>query len=74
MSLYRLKARYPVGLKDKEGRAVDPAQVVKLGLQVYRTPRGQYVVDIQKLFGQTFTFLDFCSRIVTDLKLTPPLP
>jgi len=46
-------------------------QVVKMGLQLYRTPRGLLLLDLHKLFGSTFLFLDLCARITHELRLAP---
>jgi len=69
-SLYRVKARYPVALKTPDGRPCDVSQVLKLSIQVYKNPRNLYVVDIQKVYGQTFLFLDLCGRMTAEWRIT----
>jgi len=71
LSLYKLKCRHPAGLKDRDGRPCDASQVIKVAITLYKAPKGGLVLDVQKLFGQTFLFLDFASKLVCELRLTP---
>ncbi len=41
---------------------------VKMGLQLYKTPRNRYVLDVQKLYGETFVFMNVCARLMTELR------
>ena len=44
-------------------------QVIKMGLQLYKTPRNRYVLDVQKLFGETFIFMNLCSKLMMELRI-----
>ena len=57
-----------MGLLDRQGRCVPASEVVKVTIQCYKTPRGMFILDIQKTYGQTFLFLDLCGRLLTDLR------
>lgn len=37
LSLYKLKARYPAGLVDRQGKPVSSSEVCKIGIQLYKT-------------------------------------
>jgi len=119
LSLYRIKARYPVGLLDRQGRPVPSSEVVKIGIQLYRIPTAAingamqgaasatfntpqsastpfspsnppasgydsattgsplfssqssqvlHMMDIHKLYGQMFLFLELSNHIINDLQ------
>jgi len=70
LSVYKLKARYPPQLLNKDGSSVHKNQIVKIGIQLYKTPRNLFVLDIQKLYGEMFLFMDACANLTTELKLT----
>lgn len=72
LTLYKLKARHPVGLKDKDGRPCDPNHVLKLAINLYKTPKNLVCLDIQKLFGPTFLYLDMCSKLLNEIQTQPP--
>jgi uncharacterized secreted protein with C-terminal beta-propeller domain len=44
--VYKLKARCPQSLSDSSGQPIGKAQVLKLGVQLYKTPRNLYVLDL----------------------------
>jgi hypothetical protein len=80
LSLYKLKARYPAGLVDRQGRAVGGGEVCKIGIQLYRSGGGNggegglggnrdvvHQLDVHKLYGQMFLFLDLTALLLTDL-------
>ena len=80
LSLYKLKARYPAGLVDRTGRHVGPGEVCKIGIQLYRSPQAGegnagevgsrdalHQLDVHKLYGQMFLFLDLTANLLTDL-------
>ena len=80
LSLYKLKARFPAGLADRTGRQVGPGEVCKIGIQLYRSPQGGgegvvevgsrdalHQLDVHKLYGQMFLFLDLTANLLTDL-------
>lgn len=70
LSVYKLKARHPPGLLDPvTGKPVPKNQVIKLGIQLYKTPRNVFVLDLQKLFGEMFLFMHFCSLIISEIKI-----
>jgi hypothetical protein len=76
VSPYKCKARYPMGLLDRQGRRVPASEVVKVTIHCYKTPRSMYILDFQKTYGQTFLFLDLCGRLLAGglkgLKLADP--
>ena len=49
--------------------SVAPPKLVKMGLQLYKTPRSRYVLDVQKLYGETFVFMNLCARLMTELRI-----
>lgn len=51
---------------------MDSSQALKISIQVYKTPRNLYVIDVNKVFGQTFLFLDVTGKVFTELKCTQP--
>lgn len=67
LSTFRIKARFPVGMSDYEGRRGPTAEVLKIIIQLYKR-HNCYLVDIQKTFGQTFVFLDLVGQIFTQLQ------
>jgi 5'-AMP-activated protein kinase catalytic alpha subunit len=76
LSPYKLKARYPpqpdvaeLSLADDNAVVPAPPKLVKMGLQLYKTPRSRYVLDVQKLFGETFVFMNLCARLMTELRI-----
>ena len=109
LALYKIKARYPAGLKDIYGRTVDASQVCKINITLYKLGPNQlhpatppssrshspapisvgggmnmsvdssggaalneggavHVVDVNKLYGQMFLFLELCQLIVNGLQ------
>lgn len=75
---YRVRCRWsPPGMDERPSPAFD----VKIALQLYRVQRGIYLLDLQKASGDSFTFMNLCARIITELKVPatatsapPPLP
>jgi len=70
-----IKARYPSKLqyKDKlrDGKQAQSQDVIKLQIQIYRSGTSDqgsdYIADIQRIYGQTFLFLQFANRILSHL-------
>jgi 5'-AMP-activated protein kinase, catalytic alpha subunit len=63
---YRLRAKYvyqPSG--QNNSKYLPDAKHVKIGLQLYRA-RNLYVLDVHKLYGELFTFLDLCMALLLD--------
>jgi len=46
-------------------------QAVGIQLQIYKAPRNQVVLDIEKMFGDVFPFLQLCSSIISRISLNP---
>ena len=96
--LYKLKARYPAGLVDATGRAVQPSEVCKIGIQLYKSSgagaagsssgagerersaggggmmdvggkRELHQLDVHKLYGQMFLFVDLTAKLLTELAM-----
>jgi 5'-AMP-activated protein kinase catalytic alpha subunit len=42
---------------------------VKLGLQLYKVMEDQYLLDVKRLDGDIFPFMDICSALLCELKL-----
>jgi len=42
---------------------------VKLGLQLYKVVDDQYLLDVKRLEGDIFPFMDVCSSLLCELKL-----
>lgn len=61
LSPYKLKARLSTV---KQGKPR-----IKIGIQLYKTPRNRFVMDVQKLSGEMFPFLDVCSSLMAELRL-----
>ncbi len=63
---------------ERSVRAVSPAEMrVRLGLQLYKVQRGIYLLDLQLLRGDPFTFMNLCARVIAELKVPAapaPLP
>mmetsp|Transcript_29361 Transcript_29361/g.47110 ORF Transcript_29361/g.47110 Transcript_29361/m.47110 type:complete len:596 (+) Transcript_29361:155-1942(+) len=47
------------------GRRDPSREAVGAQLQIYKAPRNQIVLDIEKMFGDVFPFMQLCSSIVT---------
>jgi len=43
--------------------------LVKLGLQLYKVMEDQYLLDVKRLEGDVFPFMDVCSALLCELKL-----
>ena len=89
--LYKLKARYPAGLVDHTGRQVQPSEVCKIGIQLYKSSavsgsggggggggmdlsgmggkRELHQLDVHKLYGQMFLFVDLTAKLLTELAM-----
>ena len=102
LSLYKLKARFPAGLVDRQGRPVGGSEVCKIGIQLYRSGASSsgssadslsssihshgnssggggggngdvnqrdvlHQLDVHKLYGQMFLFLDLTANLLTEL-------
>jgi len=76
---YKLKARHifmpsiPSSALSSTPPVSLPTHTVKIGLQLYRS-KNLFVIDIQKLQGYLFPFMDLCASVVNDLQrsLAPP--
>ena len=42
---------------------------VKFEIQLYRSREGEYVVDLQRLEGELFFFLDICGRVASMVQM-----
>eukprot|EP00823_Brevimastigomonas_motovehiculus_P004654 TRINITY_DN3167_c0_g1_i1.p1 TRINITY_DN3167_c0_g1~~TRINITY_DN3167_c0_g1_i1.p1 ORF type:complete len:657 (-),score=101.06 TRINITY_DN3167_c0_g1_i1:343-2313(-) len=69
LSTYHLKARHPPRLLNKEGKPVSHSKIVKISFQLYKDTR-LYVLDIHRLYGDVFLFMDFSSHILCDMCLS----
>ena len=45
-----------------------PTYSVKLGLTLYKVQHGIYLLDFQKVTGDSFTFMSLCASIIGELK------
>eukprot|EP01006_Ploeotia_vitrea_P055583 TRINITY_DN68013_c7_g1_i1.p1 TRINITY_DN68013_c7_g1~~TRINITY_DN68013_c7_g1_i1.p1 ORF type:complete len:678 (+),score=340.85 TRINITY_DN68013_c7_g1_i1:41-2074(+) len=52
---------------DEEDDEDEELIVVKMGLQLYDAGKSLYVLDVQKLEGEMFIFLDLCARLITNI-------
>ena len=55
--------------------AIDPHSMVarckvKVGLQLYKMHEDSYLLDIRKVDGEVLPFMDICSRLLSELRLT----
>ena len=62
---FKLKARCALSCMN---RGESTTHVVKVGFQLYRA-RNLFVIDVQKLHGQIFPFMDLCAQIAKELRL-----
>jgi len=74
LTTFLIKARHPSRLqykdKERQGMQARHEDVVKLQIQLYRSLQENkeiYIVDIHKLYGQTFLYLKFANTIFTHL-------
>lgn len=76
LTVFKTKCRYPIGLVDPNGRRVATSEVLKISIHLYKTPRNQYIVDVQKTYGQTFLFMDLCGQLLHWLRsiMKEPVP
>eukprot|EP01027_Heterolobosea_sp_BB2_P014075 GEZU01020255.1.p1 GENE.GEZU01020255.1~~GEZU01020255.1.p1 ORF type:complete len:481 (-),score=102.38 GEZU01020255.1:218-1660(-) len=42
---------------------------IQVGLRVYKCQEGGYLLDVRKLAGDTFPFMDFCARLYSKIRL-----
>jgi len=77
LSMFSIKARHPSRLRYKDlgraGKEVHTLDVIKMQILLYRTlheNRDLYILDMTKLYGQTFLFLRFVNTILTYLDQT----
>eukprot|EP00741_Cyanophora_paradoxa_P023685 tig00021612_g22879.t1 len=42
---------------------------MKIMVQLYKVHDTRYLLDIQKMYGGTFPFLDFCSKLIGELRV-----
>lgn len=52
-----------------ENTATQKKDEVKVGLRIYKNADGSYLVDMRKLAGDMFPFLDACFKIYSHLRL-----
>ncbi|XP_009134629.1 SNF1-related protein kinase catalytic subunit alpha KIN10 isoform X1 [Brassica rapa] len=51
------------------GAAVKPPNVVKFETQLYKTQDGKYLLDLQRVHGAQFLFLELCAAFLTQLRV-----
>mmetsp|Transcript_9707 Transcript_9707/g.18514 ORF Transcript_9707/g.18514 Transcript_9707/m.18514 type:complete len:514 (+) Transcript_9707:61-1602(+) len=64
LTVFKVKCRYPIGLVDQAGRRVATSEVLKISIHLYKTPRNQFIIDVQKTYGQTFLFMHLCGKLL----------
>jgi hypothetical protein len=52
----------------KSGR---PEKIIKFEVQVYRVRTQSYLIDVQRLEGHLYLFLDLCSQLLSCLSPNP---
>lgn len=50
--------------------ALKLAREVKIDLHLYKVQRGIFVMDLQRVSGDLFSFMNLCSRIIAELKVS----
>ena len=50
------------------GSAYESSDIVKIGLTLYKVQQSIYLLDFQRVEGDTFGFMKLCRRIITELK------
>ena len=45
--------------------ATDAQRFLKVELQLYKVKEGRYLLDVLKVYGELYAFLDLCSRLTT---------
>ena len=56
---------------DKSGALLGPNKCLKFEVQVYRVRTQSYLVDVQRLEGHLYLFLDLCSQLLAALTPEP---
>lgn len=62
-----------LALEDGENQVVEAlrlARLVKIDLRLYKVQRGIFVMDLQRAAGDPFSFMNLCSRIIAELKVS----
>lgn len=69
---YRVKARFPGKASWPRSadntRLVPPESTIKVEIQLYKTPRNQHLLDVLKLYGQTYVFLQWARQLEVELQ------
>jgi hypothetical protein len=52
----------------KAGKA---EKIIKFEVQVYRVRTQSYLIDVQRLEGHLYLFLDLCSQLLSSLSPSP---
>lgn len=52
---------------DADGQAVEYA--LRFEIMIYKVREDEYVLDVQRLEGELFLFLDVCGRLLGDMRL-----
>eukprot|EP01138_Halocafeteria_seosinensis_P000460 gb/GECG01000474.1/.p1 GENE.gb/GECG01000474.1/~~gb/GECG01000474.1/.p1 ORF type:complete len:709 (+),score=87.39 gb/GECG01000474.1/:1-2127(+) len=58
---------------DQSGEVIEAlrlARQVKIDLRLYKVQRGIFVMDLQRAAGDPFSFMNLCSRIIAELKVS----
>ncbi|KAL1566344.1 SNF1-related protein kinase catalytic subunit alpha kin10 [Salvia divinorum] len=59
---------YVNGITPISTNGSQPSSTVKFEIQLYKTSEVEYVLDLQRLSGPVFLFLDFCAYFMTQLE------
>ncbi|CAN7081437.1 unnamed protein product [Brassica oleracea var. botrytis] len=51
------------------GAAAKPPNVVKFEIQLYKTQDGKYLLDLQRVHGAQFLFMELCAAFLTQLRV-----
>ena len=52
----------------------EPRKDLKFEVQIYRVRTQMYLLDVQRLEGHLYLFLDLCAELISQLHLEPPAP
>eukprot|EP01050_Picozoa_sp_SAG11_P004776 SAG11_NODE_314_length_10874_cov_12.170302_4_plen_82_part_00 len=65
ISAYNVKCRYE--LPGVAGAAA--GSCIKVALQLYKLPDGQYLLDFHNVSGDLLGFIEICKRVLSELRL-----
>jgi 5'-AMP-activated protein kinase catalytic alpha subunit len=68
LSPYNLKCRYELSPSTSGAQAAASASI-KIALQLYKLPDGQYLLDFQNHCGDLLGFIEICKRLMSELQL-----